>query len=307
MSKLVIFGATGQQGRSILDTVHNDPNLSKQYSIRAITRDTSQSAAKEIAKQGIETIQADASDPASLPAALENAHTVIIITTTTYDADLKAREYSQVKAVGDAAVAAGAKYLIFSTAVHSAALWNGRAVDAFDSKAEAEEYLRSLPLKTAFFAPSMFMQNLTTMMAPVPGPDGTYTIASVISPDTQIPLIDVAHDSGKYIAAILADPENTAGITLHAATGLYSFAEIAAIISRVSGKTVNYVKIPEEVYAGFMKPEQGARVASMMRFFEEVGYFGPNTPKLVDRTVKMVKAKLTTFEEFAGKYLVNIQ
>ncbi|KAF7594413.1 NmrA-like domain-containing protein 1 [Aspergillus hancockii] len=276
MSKLVIFGATGQQGRSILDTVYNDPKLSKQYSVRAITRDISQPAAREIVDQGIEVIQADVNDPESLPKALENGHTAILITNTVYDDKLKAREYKQVKAIGDASVAAG----------------NGRAVDPFDSKAEGEEYLRSLPLKTAFFAP---------------GPEGTYTISSAISPDTKIPLIDAAHDSGKYVAALLADPDTMAGVTLYAATRLYSFGEIVKIISKVSEKTVNYAQVPEEVYAGFMQPEQGHRVTAMMRFFEEIGYFGPNTNDLVNSTVMVVKAKLTTFEEFAEEYLVQLR
>lgn len=40
MSKiLAIFGAAGQQGSSVLNHVLNDPELSQEYSVRAITRD----------------------------------------------------------------------------------------------------------------------------------------------------------------------------------------------------------------------------------------------------------------------------
>ncbi|KAL5358789.1 hypothetical protein BJX96DRAFT_147276 [Aspergillus floccosus] len=305
MSKLVIFGATGQQGHSILTAVHNDPVLSKQYSIRAVTRNTSHPTAQEITKQGIEVVQADLDTPASLPAALEGADAVVLITATVYDAELKEREFRQTKAVGDASVAAGVKFLIYSSCVHSAKLWNGRAVDSFDSKAEAEAYLRSLPLKTAFFAPGMFMQNLATFMAPRPAGEGTYSIASIVSPDAKIPLIDVVGDSGTFVASLLREPEKAAGTTLYAATSMYSFKETVEIISRVSGKQVNYVRLPDEVYAGFMQPDQGQRMVAMMRFFEEVGYFGPDTERLVDETLEKVDGKLTSFEEFAEKYLVD--
>ncbi|GMF75593.1 unnamed protein product [Aspergillus oryzae] len=307
MSKLVIFGATGQQGRSILETVHHDPVLSKQYSIRAITRDATSKAATEITNQGIETVQADIDDPTTLPRALAQAHTVILITSTIYDAELKSREYRQTKNVGDAAVAAGATHIVFSTAVHASKLWNGRTMDVFDSKAEAEAYLRTLPIKVSLFMPGMFMQNLTTMMAPRLGLDGTYSVASVLDPDTKVPLIDAANDSGMYVAALLGGEEGVGGATLYAATRLYSFSEIVGIISAVSGKVVRYVRLPDEVYAGLMKSEQGGRVVSMMRFFEEVGYFGPGTGDLVEQTRSMVKGRLTTFEEFAEKYMKDLE
>ena len=306
MSKLVIFGATGQQGRSILETVRDDPTLSKQYSIRAITRDVTSKAAKEIANRGIETVQADIDDPASLPRALAQAHTVILITNTIYDAELKSREYRQTKNVGDAAVMAGARHIIFSTAVHASKLWNGQAMDVFDSKAEAEAYLHTLPIHVSSFAPGMFMQNLTTMMAPRLGPDGTYSIAGVLDPDTKVPLIDTVNDSGTYVAALLRDGESVWGFTLYAATGLYSFSEIAKIISAASGKVVRYVRVPDDVYAGFMKSNQGGRTVGMMRFFEEVGYFGPGTGELVEKTRSMVKVRLTTLEEFAKKYMNDL-
>ncbi|KAF9893201.1 NmrA-like domain-containing protein 1 [Aspergillus nanangensis] len=304
--KLVIFGATGQQGHSMLTTVHEDPILSKQYSLRAITRDTSSATAQSIANKGIEVVQADVKDPATLPAALKDANTVILTTPTEYTPDLKEREYRVVKSVGDAAVAAGVEYFIFSTEVHCPELWNGRAVDSFDAKAEAEAYLRTLPLKTSFFAPGMFMQNLATVMAPRPAGDGTYVIANIMAPDAKGPVIDVVGDSGKYVASLLYEPEKSVGVTLYAASGLYSFAEMAQIISRVSGKTVKYVQLPEEVYAGFMPAEMGGRMVDMMRFIEEVGYYGPDTERLVEETVARVKkGKLTSLEEFAEKYLVD--
>jgi uncharacterized protein YbjT (DUF2867 family) len=57
MSKLLtVFGATGNQGGSIIKAVLTDTALSKEFKIRAITRDTSKPAAKALADKGVELV-----------------------------------------------------------------------------------------------------------------------------------------------------------------------------------------------------------------------------------------------------------
>lgn len=307
MSKLlVVFGATGQQGGSVIDFVLHDPELSKGYSLRAITRDTSKPAAQNLQERGVELVSADVDDSQSLPAAVANAHTVFIVTTTIYDEHLKTREIRQGKAIADASVAAGAKYLIFSTCAPCERLW-GHPVDSFDSKAEVEVYIRKLPVPSAFFAPGMFMQNFLTNQKPrpVPGKEGgetTYAIANFISPDAPFPLIEIRKDTGKYIAAILAAPETYAGQTLSAATGLYSYREATEIITRVTGKKTIYAQLPQEQWTGYLPPAYQASMTAMMRWIEKPGYYGPQTKELVDWAVKQAVGNLTTFEEFVEQY-----
>ena len=55
MSKIItVFGATGNQGGSVIKHVLADPTLSKEFKIRAITRDSSKPAAKALADKGVE-------------------------------------------------------------------------------------------------------------------------------------------------------------------------------------------------------------------------------------------------------------
>lgn len=55
MSKLItVFGATGNQGGSVIDYILNDTELSKEYKIRGITRDTTKRSAQELAARGVE-------------------------------------------------------------------------------------------------------------------------------------------------------------------------------------------------------------------------------------------------------------
>ena len=57
MSKLIcVFGATGNQGGSVIKAILSDASLSKEFKIRGITRDVTKPAAQALTKQGVEMI-----------------------------------------------------------------------------------------------------------------------------------------------------------------------------------------------------------------------------------------------------------
>jgi len=304
MSKiLAIFGATGQQGGSVLNYVLNDPDLSKQYKIRAITRDPSQPAAKALENKGIEIVQADADDILSLKRALQGTHTVFAITNSIYDAQIRTREVAQGKAIADAAVAVRTSYLIFSTLPNVARISNGKYthVDPFDAKAEVEDYIRALPIKSAFYAPGSFMQNFLTASAPQPVGDGTFVISGIASPGTRFPLIDPVTDSGLYVGAILAAPEKYSGKVVYGVTELLSYDEIAETMARVSGKVVRYTQIPEETLRSYLPPIVGDVVVDLYFYYQNFGYYGPITDEVVELAKGDARGARTTFEEFLGR------
>ncbi|CAI7637241.1 unnamed protein product [Penicillium glandicola] len=81
MSKLItIFGATGNQGGSIIDAILADNQLSKEFKIRGITRDTTKKSAQELAKRGVDVVSADLGSVESLTAAWKGSHTVFLVT-----------------------------------------------------------------------------------------------------------------------------------------------------------------------------------------------------------------------------------
>ena len=68
MSKLLtVVGATGTQGRSLIDVALKEG----QYKIRGLTRKPSSEKAKDLASKGVEIVQADINDGASLVKAFE--------------------------------------------------------------------------------------------------------------------------------------------------------------------------------------------------------------------------------------------
>lgn len=57
MSKIItVFGATGNQGGSVVTALLNDPQTAREFKIRGVTRDTSKPAAQELAKNGVELV-----------------------------------------------------------------------------------------------------------------------------------------------------------------------------------------------------------------------------------------------------------
>jgi uncharacterized protein YbjT (DUF2867 family) len=52
-----VFGATGVQGESIIETVLKSPTLSQKYKIRGVTRDATKETSKALAAKGIEIVE----------------------------------------------------------------------------------------------------------------------------------------------------------------------------------------------------------------------------------------------------------
>jgi uncharacterized protein YbjT (DUF2867 family) len=301
MSKiLAVFGATGQQGGSVINYVLNDPELSQKYKIRAITRDVNSEKAKQL-KERVEVVQGNVLNRASLETALTGVHTVFAMTTPSFGPDGSEVEYNSGKTIADVAVEKGAEYIIFSTLPPVKEISGGKytKVTPFDAKAKAEQYIRGLHIKSAFYSPGSFMENFKsqTFLPPRQAPDGTWVMARHTSPKTQLPLIDAVGDTGKFVGAILAEPDKYEGKTFCAATALYSLEEVAAIMSKATGKTVVYKQIPLEDFKKSLSFGVDIFVEGF-RFQEEFGYFGPDSKKLVAWAAENARGRLSTFEEY---------
>ena len=151
------------------------------------------------------------------------------------------------------------------------------------------------------------MQNFNHFMGPRPSGDGTYAIANFVKPTTQLPLIDTNDDTGKYVGAILAEPEKYEGKLFAAATGLYSYSEIVEAMSKATGKTVQYKQLPLEVWSGFLPAESKDYLVDMFQWIQDYGYYGPQTAELVDWSAKQARGKLTTLDEYLVKSPLHLQ
>lgn len=296
---LAVFGATGLQGSSVITSVLNDTELSKKYTLRAITRDPTSGKAQKLATQNVEVVQGDVSDRGSLDKALNGVHTVFLMTVPDFSKPPDA-EFEAAKNVADACLEKGVQYIIFSTLPCVSEISGGTYTNLamFDVKARAERYIRGLPIKSAFFSPGSFMENYITVAAPKRAEDGTYILAQHLAPSTRIPLIDAADDTGKFIGAILNSPEKYVGEIVYGAERMYSLEEIVRTMGNVTGKDVVYKQVSVEEYKASV-PFGGDIIAQALSYFEEFGYYGERTEELVASTAG--RGALTSFEEFLEK------
>ncbi|KAF2708052.1 NAD(P)-binding protein [Pleomassaria siparia CBS 279.74] len=287
---LVVFGATGNQGGSVAHTVLDDAELSQRYSVRAITRDVNNPKAQALKSKGAQVVQADLADASTLSAALQGAAFVFAITTT--HPLRRGRE---------------ARSRVHHLELHVAPGQDLRGEThprrPLRRQGRDETYIRALPIKAAFFAPGSFYQNVYTHMAPRPShtDDGTYVLAGLAKPtSTLIPMLDIA-ETGSWVGAILAAPDEYAGKFLAAAHALYSYEQIAHIMSSVSGKTVVYRQLPDDVVRGFLPEGFREQLFEMNLFFRDHGYYGPAMREHVEWARQQTRGPVTGLEDFLTK------
>ena len=308
---LAVFGATGQQGSSVVNCVLNDRELSREYKIRAITRDINSEKAKRLSKRSIEVVQGDMLDGASLETALAGANTVFAMTQPSFGPDGAEVEYNIGKRIADVAVQKGVEYFIFSTLPPVTKISGGKytKVAPFDAKARIEEYIRGLPIKSAFCLPEFFMENFhtPTFLPPRRSDNDTWVISSHGSSQVRLALVDATNDTGKFIGAILAEPDKYEGKTLLAATVIHSLEEIAAIMSNATGKNVIYRQIPLEEFQKALPPFAVNLYSEGFSFLEEFEYFGPGTDELAAWSVENARGKFSTFKEYLEAHPLQLQ
>ncbi|KAI4135266.1 MAG: hypothetical protein LQ347_000814 [Umbilicaria vellea] len=304
---LVVFGATGLQGGSIIEQVLADPKASSQFSIRGITRDPSKPAAKELTAKGVECVAADLEDKASLRKALEGAYAAYAVTNfwEKFSAEL---EVQQGKNVADVAKEVGLQHLVWSSLPNVTKLSGGALskVHHFDSKAEVEEYIRQIGVPATFFMPGFYMSNIPgKSFAPNPE-NGTYRFALPIPANSPMPLFATGYDTGKFVKAILLNREKCLGKHVLGATDYYTPEQIVEQFKEVkpnAGRGATYAELPPEVFKGFLgktgmaEPVQEEMLQNMQLMPQFGYYFGASLKETHD----LVGGGLTTWKEFAAK------
>ncbi|KAL7796750.1 hypothetical protein V8C37DRAFT_327260 [Trichoderma ceciliae] len=302
MSKiLTVFGATGNQGGSVVEAVLADPALSQEFKIRGVTRDVNKPGAKKLASRGVELVVADMSSAQSVAPAVQGAHTVFLVTNfwESMSADI---ELSQGKVVVDACNDAGVKHLIFSSLINVTKASNGRLpnISHFDGKARIEEYIRISGVPGTFVLPGMFMSGFETMIRknPASEPAG-YTLALPVDPHKAItPLFDAAEDTGKFVKAAIKNFPSQSGNRILAAADYYTIDRLISEFSQVIGKPAQAVQISDDKFKSFLSPVAAQELLENMKLLEDPGYYAGEA---LGESLALLEEKPTTWKEFVEK------
>ncbi|KAF2194410.1 NAD(P)-binding protein [Zopfia rhizophila CBS 207.26] len=304
MSKLLtVFGATGNQGGSVIRAVLADPTLSKEFKIRGITRDASKPAAHALAGRGVEVKAADMSSKTSLAEAIKGSHTIFLVTTPDFMSGQASQELTHGKNVADVAQEAEVQHVIFSSLLHVTEATNGRLkhVLHFDMKADVERYIRSKGLSSTFILPGYFMSNFTALQMLKKGEDGVYTLVYPVGDKAEFPLIDTESDIGKYVVAAIRSRTKVLGKQILAAADYYTPTRIISEFEEVTGKKGRFVSVDAKTYKSFLPEPMAEEMLENHLFIKNPGYFvGKSLKESLDLLTE-AGLKPTTWKDFLEK------
>ncbi len=250
---VLVTGATGKQGGATIRHLAKRGGMK----LRAMTRKPDSDAAKELAALGVEIVQGDLEDNASLTKALTGAWGVFSVQNT-WEAGVE-KEEEQGKRLAKLAKDTGVQHFVY-TSVGSAHLKTG--IPHFDNKARIEETVRQLGFPSyAILRPVFFMENL-----PSPWFLHGDKLMTAMLPTTKLQMI-ASDDIGKFGAQAFLEHEKWNRAEVDLAGDSATMVESAAAVSELVGKTVTFEPIPIAAVR-----QNSEDMAIMLEWFDRVGY-----------------------------------
>jgi len=250
---ILVTGATGRQGGAVLRHL-----AERGFACRALTRDPESKQARAFVGRGTELVRGDMEDPASLTRALEGVYGVYAVQTP-YEGGVDA-EVRQGFHLVDAAQRAGIAHFVYSSV---ASADHSTRIPHFDSKFRIEEHLRGTGMRYTIVRPVFFMENWLDMRQMIEGG----SIALPLDPTTRLQMVAV-DDIGGVVATAFERSGKWQGRAFEVAGDEQSMTELAQAFSRASGREVQYRQVPWNEF----EARSGAEVATMYRWFHDVGY-----------------------------------
>jgi uncharacterized protein YbjT (DUF2867 family) len=269
---IAVVGATGAEGGGLARAILAD--TSGQFTCRALTRKPESAAARALADQGAEIVQADLDDEATLRAAFDGAHGAYCLTYfwERFSAEV---EVDRAANLARAVKAAGVQHAIWST-WEDVRDWfplddarmptvQGRyKVPFFDARAEGNRYFAESGVPTTYLLTTYQWEAFFTRGAPRRGPDGVLSIAVPLG-DKRLPGI-AAEDIGRCAYAIFKRGKALSGQQIGLSSEQLTGMEMAAAMSSALGEQVRYTPIPLDVFRNLPVPgiELGANMFQFM-------------------------------------------
>ncbi|KAJ4251412.1 hypothetical protein NW762_011394 [Fusarium torreyae] len=238
MSTYLITQATGKQSGAVISHL-----LAAGHSVHAIVRDTKKTLPQVLDRPGVTLFQGETIDSDVISKAIQGCKGVFLNTFP-----IPGLEPQQAKIVVDAAKKAGVDTVVLSTTLMTGNknFWDNQHTkdvglyNYFAYKAAAEDIVRSAGLNAyTILRPAYlnFSYFLPGILKNYPELAKTGELVHSFNEGGTMLQTDV-EDVGKYAAAALQDPVKFGGQEIELGNEALTVQEIAAIISKVSGKNI---------------------------------------------------------------------
>ena len=280
---ILLTGITGNNGGATAKAL-----LAKGVKFRALVRDPAKAAAW--AEQGVELVQGDLKDSASVAAALEGIDAAVLVMPNGLD-----QEPCELAFI-ESAKQAGLPWIIKLSSPEAV---RGTTSPTPLVHLAAEDAIKESGLNWTFVRPSFFMQNFRGSF---PKAKETGVLAMPMGTEGNAALTDCA-DAGEFIAHILTDENREQHFgQCYDITGpdpVMTFAEIAAVMGEVLGKEVKYVPADPKKFQEAMRPfvTSDWHSDAVAHLFAEIA--DGTTPGIKTDTFQKIMGKPgTSFKEF---------
>ncbi|HHR1326188.1 NmrA/HSCARG family protein [Klebsiella aerogenes] len=235
-SLILVFGATGQQGGSVARALIN-----KGWPVRVMVRNPSSPASLALRDAGAELVAGNFDDIEVMRGAMTGAYGVFSVQPsspggTVIDDD----EVRYGKTIASLASECGVQHLVYSSG--GAVSDRPTGVAHFDTKAEIERHIHTLPIVSTIVRPATFMELLV-----MPGfrlDEGQFHF--FMQPDGAMQVLAV-EDIGKIVAAIYAQPERFKGKTFEIASDVVTGLQLQELFSAAAGRLITYSRFSDAV------------------------------------------------------------
>jgi len=220
---ILITGGSGSVGKSVLQEA-----IRKELKVRAMYRSKGEAAK---APSGCEAVLADYADKQSLSKALDGVNSVYVVCSPI--PQLVELESNML----DACKEAGVKHVVLNSALGA-----GDYPKSFPSwHRKVEDKLKGMRLSYTILRPNGFLQNIVTYNAPSIRTQGAFYAAMA---DAKVSYLDVGDIAVVAVKALKGGAHAGKTYELNGPEAI-SNQELAKRISRVTGRKVDFVDIPE--------------------------------------------------------------
>lgn len=298
-STVFVIGATGNQGGGVARAL-----LSNKYAVHALVRDPTSTASQALKSQGASIFEGDWDNIPALEAAAAGCTGLFLNVYPQYD-DVGA-ELRHARNVLAASKRAGIKHVVYSSVIAADRYQSFHNPDPesflgnyFYSKHTIEKEVQNGDFETwTILRGPVFMTNYllpgSALMFPQLSAEGQFISAS--TPEAKLYLID-PEDIGGFSFAAFANPEKFGGKGIDIASELLGVREMAEIMEKVSGKTVEVRFLTEE--------EREAQKENPLVLGQSMSTKLPPWFHLAE--VKKWGVKLHSFEEFLEREKDRLQ
>lgn len=234
---ILITGATGHLGTAVVDQLLKNTNANN---IVALARD--ENKATSLKERGAEVRIGNFDDTTSLDKAMKGIEKVLLISTADPD------RLQQHKNVVDAAKKASVKFIAY-TSVPLEDLNSAAAKSLLESHFQTEDYIKASGLTYAFLRNNIYADMIPIYVGEKVFETGVYLPAGI----GKLPFA-LRREMGEGTANLLLYSEQHQNKTYDITNNeLYSFEDIAKVLSELSGKTITYTNADLDEFTKTLK------------------------------------------------------